>query len=352
MSADAETMRSLGHRLFEIDEHPLVQLSENQACEQCGERRAPDVGANGSIEIAEKKVSPADAGPHGRIGGDRAAVRGQRGTEQARVAADRHEACHDAGIRRPPRCALQQALHGVRSLAELRVDVRCQIDRDGRIGIEVERAGEGRLRERQEPGARLAAPFGEDPARPPQLRPGWRVARIELNGLLVERASVLPVRGVRHQLVRAHVELVGLGAGGRLLVERAAIARRERQAERRDDPSRERILELKQVRERGLCASSRPTTRRSVSEPDVDRGVRTITESSDARDDETASGTEKARKSVSASALRTRSGSAANRVTREAVGNAPLRGNSVGRVIGGAAASRRLAASASTRGRR
>ncbi len=163
------------------------------------------------------------------------------------------------------------------------------------------------------------------------------------------RASLQRV-GVGQQLVAAQIQLVGLGVGRRLPIERMPIGGAQRQRQRRHDVRGQRVLQLKQVGDRRL-RDVRPDQRAGVGigqlradadmlpgaqdrsgQHDVDAEIapdrahvgsrrltracaeRTMTDSSPASAMETASGTLNARKSVSGSGRSTRSGSATNRV--------------------------------------
>ena len=71
--------------------------------------------------------------------------------------------------------------------------------------------------------------------------------RVVLETLPVQIASDGPVLRLIGELIRAQVELVGLGARGHVTRQRLFVARRQRDGQRLDDPAGERVLQLEDV---------------------------------------------------------------------------------------------------------
>src|SRR5918993_5569505 len=94
--------------------------------------------------------------------------------------------------------------------------------------------------------------LSNQPVHPPEPRPGWRIAWIVLQRLLVEIAGNRPAPGIRRQLVRAQVVLVRSGGCRRVVRQQALFATREWQRERLDDAAGEIVLELKGIVQRHL----------------------------------------------------------------------------------------------------
>ena len=173
-------------------------------------------------------------------------IRLNRRLEQTEVAGRVRETCKQLRIRLCNAQAFEQTLHRIHSVALVDLNVRVEIVRQRKIGVEFESP-----LDRDAPLLqflhRSSGKFGQHPTRPPQTSPCRRVCGVERDTLLIQADGFREPGVLFARFIRAQVQVVRSRIGRRIVGELLPLTCCQRQRERVDDAAHQRVLQLKRV---------------------------------------------------------------------------------------------------------
>lgn len=163
------------------------------------------------------------------------------------------QAGQQLGISAMPLDAGEQSEHRLLGAPQIQLEIRVVVVSQRQVGIQVQRPSEGVLRLRVVVRRlRTVAPVPEAPIHAAQSGPRGRVGGILLQTLQIQIARLSGGLIVPAELRRAQIRLIGTRTGRDVLLQRALFVAGQGHRQRRDDLTRQIVLQREQIAERGL----------------------------------------------------------------------------------------------------